>query len=733
MAGLPPRRGKRSSAFWLLVCVLGANPPASSAGAAEPVAVSAPQQPPAAIAAARERIASLRAEIARHDALYFQQAAPEISDFDYDQLKLELAGLERNFPELAGPATAAAIGDDRTGRFPLRRHREPMRSLDKTYAETGVREFHRGLAAQLGATELECVVEPKVDGVAINVTYERGAFVSAVTRGNGREGDDVTANVHAIAALPHELRAIAPDGSTTALPDLIELRGEIFLPLAMFERINRERLAVGEPPFAHPRNLAAGSLQRLDPQEVAERGLALVIHGWGACEPAALAPRTQHEFQQRLAAWGLPALDRQWRARGADEIWRAVQACRQARAQLAYAIDGAVVKLDPVAQQQLVGATDAAPHWAIAFKFPPERIETRLRAITLQVGRTGLITPVAELEPVNISGSTVERATLHNRATIERLDLRIGDFVVLEKAGEIIPAIVAVNTARRAPEAPPFAFPTVCPGCGSELAQANGEAAMRCRNRACPAQVRRRLEHFASAAGVQIDGLGPATIDALVARGFVQDVPDIYRLGRGDLLAPGRGAEKTADRLLAAIEQSKRAELWRFIHGLGITDVGAVTARQLARDFAGLDALANADFSDPQVQQRLDASGIGPATVRALAAHFSEERNRAVCAELLALGVQPAVDSPRPNAQLAGVVFVLTGKLSRFTRDEARTRIEAAGGIVREQVSGKVDYVVAGAAPGEKLEQARALGVTVIDEAELVRLLGESAAAAGPP
>jgi DNA ligase (NAD+) len=661
-------------------------------------------------AGALTRIETLRREIARHDALYFQQAAPEISDFEYDGLKRELRELERAFPTAAAGASRAAIGDDRTGRFPTWRHGVPMLSLDKTYAEAELRGFHDRLAARVGRADLVYVVEPKFDGLAVSVTFEHGRLVRAVTRGNGVEGEDITANVRTIRALPAALR---PDG--TRMPEFVELRGEIFLPIAEFERINREREAAGETPFAHPRNLAAGTVKQLDPAVVAERRLAIVFYGWGAWEPGATRPVTQREFLERVRAWGLPGVAPVAVARGPDELGRSVVAFGRTRRDLAYPTDGAVVKLDDVALQTAAGISDQAPRWALAYKFAPERAETVLRAITLQVGRSGVLTPVAELAPVVLGGTTVARATLHNRDEIARRDLRIGDTVYVEKAGEIIPAIVGVNLTLRPADSRPFVFPGTCPACGS--AAVEDGAAVRCPNAACPAQVRRRVQHFASEGAVNIAGLGPAAIDALVERGCVKSVADLYRLRSDDLAAAGLGSGRNAERLLAAIERSKRAELWRIVVGLGIPQVGPAAARTLARRHGSLPALAAARFDD------LTTAGIAPATAQAVAAHFADAANREVVAALLTAGVQPTVAGGAPGGRLAGKVFVLTGTLPGLTREQATARIEAVGGRVSGSVSRNTDYVVVGAEPGAKLAQARTFGVKIIDEAALSRLL----------
>ncbi len=494
---------------------------------------------------------------------------------------------------------------------------------------------------QLGRGELDYVVEPKFDGLAISVTYEKGKLVRAVTRGNGTEGDDVTANAHTIRSLPAVLRAVTPEGAANPVPEVVELRGEIFLPYAEFARINRERDSAGETPFAHPRNLAAGTLKQLDARETARRRLAIVFYGHGAWEPAATRPDSQQALLQQLRAWGLPTVETPRMVKGADAMWQAVRALGRERAGFAFPTDGAVVKLNSAVLQELVGATAQAPLWAMAYKFVPERAETRLRAITLQVGRTGVLTPVAELVPVRLGGSTVTRASLYNRDEIARRDIRVGDFVSIEKAGEIIPAIASVNLARRAKDVVPFAFPAACPVCRTALVQAAGEVAVRCPNYGCPAQVKRRVEHFASKSCVDISGLGPAMVDKLVEKGWVKNVDDLYRLRREDLLTLGSGGEKPADRLLAAIERSKHVELWRVIAGLGIPGVGMVTSRELARHFGSLESLARINREDAPRNDGPADTGIGETTARAIDTFFARTENQAVVTDLLALGMRP--------------------------------------------------------------------------------------------
>ncbi len=675
------------------------------------------------LAEASERVARLRAEIERHDARYYREAMPEITDAEYDRLKRELASLEAQFPELASTASPTEqVGDDRTEGFVTYRHRERMMSLDNTYSEEELREFHARLVKLLGREALRYVVEPKVDGLAVSLTYERGRLMRAVTRGNGIEGDDITANVRTIRSLPETL-AVLPD---RAMPEVIEIRGEIYMTLAEFERINRQREEAGEPLYANPRNLAAGTIKQLDPREVAARKLEIVLYGIGYAEPAQVLPVTQAGYHELVKAWGLPTVEKYWTADGIDAVWAAVLELDRMRDRFAYATDGAVVKLDAIPWQREAGATSKSPRWAMAYKFAAEQAETELLAITIQVGRTGVLTPVAELAPVQLAGTTVSRATLHNRDEIARKDIRVGDFVRVEKAGEIIPAVVSVNTARRRPQCTPYAFPETCPVCGTGVVQLEGEVALRCPNYECPVQVQRRVQHFASKACVDIDGLGTAMVEALVNKGWVRSIPDLYRLRRDQLLTLGKNVEKSTGNLLAAIETSKHAELWRFVHGLGIPHVGAAAAKDLAKVFGSLEALAEAKFDDFIGEKKTSRiEGIGETMALAIIDHFNDPRNRTLIAELASLGVAPtapAAGGPKGTA-LAGKTFVLTGTLPTLTREAAAAMIEAEGGKVSGSVSKKTHYVLAGEEAGSKLEKAKSLGVPVIDEAEFRRML----------
>lgn len=675
-------------------------------------------------AEAQQRIVELRGAVARHDELYHRRAQPEITDFDYDRLKQELAGLEKRFPAAAAAAGAdsptARVGDDRAEGFARVKHRQAMTTLDNTYDETELREFHARLVKALGSEELTYTVEPKIDGVAVSLTFERGRLTRAVTRGDGEEGDDVTANVRTIRGLPHALVGANP-------PDVIEIRGEIFLRGEEFRRINQLQEEAGEPAYANPRNLAAGTLKQLDSKLVASRRLEIVLYGLGYCEPAVVA--SQSAYHAALAAWKLPVVDQFWTVQGIDAVWARIQLLDELRRGLPYGTDGAVVKLDAFDQQRKMGyrgmgadgraeaARKLSPRWACAYKFAPDRAETRVRDITIQVGRTGALTPVAELEPVLLAGTTVKRATLHNADEIARKDVRVGDAVLVEKAGEIIPAVVAVLLEKRPASSVPYAFPRACPVCHTAVTRAEGEVVWRCPNPRCPEKVRRRIEHFASKGGVDIEGLGEEMVALLLEKNLIRGVPDIFRLQVADLLPLKKSGEIWARNLIAGIDARRGADLWRVIHGLGIPQVGAAAAKDLARTFRSLEALLTA--SDDAL---LRVEGFGEKTAAAVRGWFAEPANRELVRELQAAGLQPTPPAAASSA-LAGKTFVITGTLPTLSREEATAKIEAAGGKVSGSVSKKTHYLLAGEEAGSKLEKAKAMGVPVIDEAEFLGLV----------
>ncbi len=672
------------------------------------------------------RIVELRATVAHHDELYYRRATPEISDFDYDRLKAELAGLEKLFPEVAravGPDTPTArVGDDRAEGFARVKHRQAMTTLDNTYDEAELREFHARLVKALGVEDLAYTVEPKIDGVAVSLTFEQGRLTRAVTRGDGEEGDDVIANVRTLAGLPHRLAG-------ASVPDVIEIRGEIFLREEEFRRINQVQEEAGEAPYANPRNLAAGTLKQLDARLVASRRLEIVLYGMGICEPPVADSQTAYHAQ--LKAWGLPGVEQIRTVRGADAVWAAIQELDTLRRGFAYGTDGAVVKLDSFEQQrhpkigfrgmaadgQAEAARKLSPRWACAYKFAPDRAETRVRAITIQVGRTGALTPVAELEPVLLAGTTVKRATLHNADEIARKDVRVGDAVLVEKAGEIIPAVVSVLVEKRPADSLPYAFPRECPVCRSVAVRGEGGVVWRCPNPHCPEKVRRRIEHFASKGGVDIEGLGEEVVALLLEKGLIKTIADIFRVKIEALLPLKKSGEVWASNLIAGIAARRGADLWRVINGLGIPQVGAAAAKDLARTFRSLDALAAAPEAD---LVRID--GFGEKTAAAVRVWFADAANGELVRDLQAAGVAPTPPVATAST-LAGKVFVLTGTLPTLSREEATAKIEAAGGKISGSVSKKTHYVLAGEEAGSKLEKARSLGVPVIDEAEFVRMI----------
>ncbi len=665
----------------------------------------------------QNRIEELRREIAGHDALYYKDADPEITDFEYDQLKDELASLELAYPELAlVDSPSGRVGDDRLEGFETYVHRAPMLSLDNTYSKEEFFTFVERVEKGLERDGLRLVVEPKLDGVAVSVTYEKGVMVRAVTRGNGVQGDDITANALLIKDLPQRLAG-------TGHPDVIEIRGEIFMRNEEFDRINEEQRSLGQPEYKNPRNLAAGTVKLLDRSIVKRRALDVVLYGLGDCVP--LMFESQSAFHEKLREWGAPIVQNLWHVEGANEAWTAIEELDGLRSNFAYPTDGAVIKLDRLSDQDVLGATSKAPRWAIAYKFAAEQAETLLRSITIQVGRTGVLTPVAELEPVQLAGTTVSRATLHNEEEMARKDVRIGDTVVVEKAGEIIPAVVRVILEKRPEGSEAFVFPKECPSCGAATSKVEGEVAVRCLNLECAAQVKGRLEHYVSRQCMDIDGLGEAVVEQLVDRKMVSTLSDVYRLSFEDLIGLEKFAEKSARNLIAAIEASKGADLWRLLHGLGIPQVGATAAKDLAKSFGSVEELIKAD------EERLvSIDGIGAKTALGIIAYFENAGNREVVDALFTLGMSPLAPEvlKAEDAVLGGKVFVITGTLPTMKRDEAKVLIESRGGKVSGSVSKKTDYLLAGEAAGSKLVKAESLGVAVITEGDLVGMLGKDQA-----
>jgi DNA ligase (NAD+) len=671
----------------------------------------------------REQITRLRQEIQRHEELYRKKHAPEISDFEFDKLVDHLADLERQFPNEAGPDLG--IGDDKSEGFQQADHRAPMLSLDNTYDEADFRAFGERLYKALGGSGLEFIVEPKVDGVAVSLTFEKGRFVRAVTRGNGTRGDDVTANISLIREIPPTIQGA---------PEFLEVRGEIYMELAEFQRLNQLREAAGEPLYANPRNLAAGTVKLLDAEEAKRRQLSIVCYGLGACEPAN-AFASLKEFKQKLAAWGFPIRDDIAVQQGVDAAWQAIQQLDLLRRDLPFPTDGAVVKVNRLEDQRRAGTTSKFPHWAVAFKFPPDQAETILRSISMQVGRTGAITPVAELDPVLLAGSTVARATLHNADEIARKDIREGDTVRIQKAGEIIPQVLSVVVAKRPADSQPFNFEARLKELGLDAARVGDEAAYKLRAPSRDMKIR-RLVHFACKQCLDIDGLGDAVAEQLIDLTFVDAPVDAFKLNRGEWMMLEGFKEKSVDNMQAGLEQAKQRELWRAIHALGIPNVGMQTAKDLARHFKSMDVLEavkreqlltflrfNKNTGEPVYESVI--SGVGVEVSESILSFFSDPNHRDWVQAMRVAGLNLVEAASRTAVTgIADKTFVLTGTLPSLGRDEARDMIEKAGGKVSGSVSKKTDYVVAGEEAGSKLTKAQELGVTILDEAGLRALLG---------
>ncbi len=663
-----------------------------------------------------ERIAELRAQIRHHEERYYVLNDPEISDAEFDALLEELEALEREHPDLVTPdSPTQRVGGRPVEGFETVEHPVPMLSLDNAYSEDEVRAFDERVRRGLGApgAALAYVTELKIDGLSISLVYENGVLVRGVTRGDGQRGEDVTSNVRTVRAIPLQLRE--------AVAGRIEVRGEVYLPRQAFERANREREARGEPIFANPRNAAAGAIRNLDPRQVARRGLSSFVYQLLG-EPA-LVPDRHSATLDRLRALGLP-VEPHWRlCHGVDEVLAYCAEWREARRSLPFDTDGVVIKLDELALRRRLGATSKFPRWAIAFKFPAEQATTLLHRIEVNVGRTGAVTPYAVLEPIRVSGSTISLATLHNEQEIARRDIREGDTVLVEKGGDVIPKVVKPILAKRPPDSQPWRMPTVCPACGSALHKPEGEVVWRCINSACPARLRRGLEHFASRRAMDIEGLGEALIEQVVSTGLVRDFADLYHLDVESLAALERMGKKSAQNLVGQIDRSRSNEPWRLLYGLGIRHVGERAAQLLMAAFGSIEAVGRATVDELQA-----VNEIGPVVARSVREYFDEPRNQDLLRRLREAGVR--TEAPRPPGgaealgQLTGKTFVLTGTLSSMSRDEATAAIEALGGKVTGSVSKKTSWLVVGADAGSKLEKARALGVPTLDEAAFLELVG---------
>jgi DNA ligase (NAD+) len=739
---------------------------------------------------ARQRILELCSELNRHNRLYYLEATPEISDYDYDLLLKELESLERQFPQWAQPdSPTQRVGGAPLEGFEQLTHSPPMMSIDNTYSHDEVRDFHASLKRLLPGESWNYVVEPKIDGVAFCLRYRNGILEQAGTRGNGVTGDDITVNIRTIRTIPLRI--------PTELP-FLEVRGEVFMPREGFQKLVDAQVEAGQPPFKNPRNATAGSLKQLDPRVVAQRPLDAIIYAHGDVDGS--LPSTHAECLDLFASLGLHTAPHVWVCESIEEVIDAINELDQLRHSLPFDTDGAVIKVNQRSLHSRFGATAKSPRWLKAFKYPPEQVETTIRDITIQVGRTGVLTPVAELETVHVSGSDVSRATLHNAEEIARKDVRVGDRVVIEKAGEIIPAVIRVLTEKRGPQSIPFTPPATCPACGDPVSQREGEVALRCENLLCPAQAVRRLDHFAARTALDIEGVGGVVAEKLVDAGLVNDPLDLYSLTRrqlahlniGTASDPRLFGEKHADRVLKALERSRQAPLADWLFAIGISRIGKTIAAQIGTLYETLSDLASpgplqtltelldaidvaralnpraranagksADEKD-QLARALDeqnntieslaetllplglirtkegasgsiseyvTNGVGPDAARGIIAFFASSQGERFLSRMRELGITPrgTQAASDSNNPFFGKTVVLTGSLTTLTRDAATDLLRQAGAKVAGSVSAKTDLVVAGANAGSKQAKAEALGIPIISEQELVETLATPA------
>jgi DNA ligase (NAD+) len=666
----------------------------------------------------RRQIEQLRSHINRHNRLYYVEARPEISDREFDELLKKLEQLEKQHPELITPdSPTQRIGGEPIGGFVTVTHAVAMMSIDNTYTQADLREFDRRVSRGLSGEPYAYMADPKVDGVAVSLRYENARLVLAATRGDGRTGDDITVNARTIRAIPLLLEG-------DDVPEVLEVRGEIYWPKKEFNACNARRKELGEEPFANPRNGAAGTLKQLDPRVVAERSLSFVVHGLG--EVSKMPGATSSEVMEHLSRWGLPVLRDRKLCANIDQVWQFIEDFQPRRHLLAYEVDGVVVKVDSLDQRRRLGATSKYPRWAIAYKYAAEQAQSLLHTVDFQVGRLGTITPVAHLEPVQLAGTTVSRASLHNFDQIERLNVRVGDTVLVEKAGEIIPQVVAVVMEKRPADARPIAPPKHCPVCKGPTARDEGGVYLRCVNPECGAQLRERLRFFAARNQMDIAHLGPALIDQLVDVGKVRHFADLYTLKLEDLLALERMAEKSARNVVESIAASKDRPLSRLLAGLGIRHVGGRAAEVLAGHYGTIDKLAAASE-----EELCEVPEIGPVIAASIRQFFTSPAGQEAIKRLKEVGVRldepaaaPGTAKTAAGGPLAGKTVVVTGTLETFSRTGAEQAIKDAGGRVTSSVSSNTSFVVAGADPGSKLDKARALGVEVIDEAQFRKRLG---------
>lgn len=662
---------------------------------------------------AQEQIIKLRLELQRHNHSYYLLDAPEISDAEYDAMFRELQSLETRYPKLlTADSPTQRVGGSIAEKFSSVQHRLPMLSLENAVDEPEILEFDKRIKKLLALPpehELDYICEPKMDGLAVELVYKNGILSVASTRGDGTTGEDVTNNIRTIHSIPDKLAGVS-------IPELAEFRGEVYLPLPEFQKLNQTREDNGEPAFANPRNAAAGSLRQLDPKITAARPLSFFCYAPGVLEHITLP--NQWTFLELAKEWGLPVNPLTRQVKGIGDAVSYYLNLQEQRESLPYEIDGVVIKVDNSELQRELGEKSRSPRWAIACKFPPRQATTVVQDILPSVGRTGVITPVAQLKPVEISGVTVSRATLHNWDEIEAKDIRIGDTVVIERAGDVIPAVVRVITECRTGEERYFSPPAYCPQCGSPVVKIADEVAYRCMGLACPPQFRESIKHFASRNAMDIDGLGDKIIQQLHQNSLVRTISDLYTLKSEDLLKLERMGEKLASNLISAINNSKQCELNRFIFALGIRHVGERTAKILAQSYGSLEAIQNTTL-----EELTTIRDIGETVAQSIVSFFANKENSAVISNMLQAGVTPTISNKQIGGRFVGKTFVFTGTLNRFSRTEAEKRVELEGGSTVGSVSRKTDYVVAGAEAGSKKDKAVQLGIPVLTEDDFLALI----------
>ncbi len=662
--------------------------------------------------AIKKRIEKLREEIEYHNYRYYILDQPEITDAEYDRLMRELEKLEEQYSELRSPnSPTQRVGASPLEEFEIVRHTLPMLSLANAFDESEAKDFDKRVKKFLGTSEeIPYVAEPKFDGLAIELVYERGQFVVGSTRGDGVNGENITQNLRTIKTLPLQLiqREIP-------VPERLEVRGEVIMQLKRFKELNRKREERGEPPFANPRNAAAGSVRQLDPKITAERPLEIYFYALG--EVRGWTFKTQWEVLKTLPKWGLRTNPHGRKCKNIEEVLDYYHEMNEKRETFPYEIDGTVIKVNSFDLQTRLGEIARSPRWSLAFKFEPKQETTKIKDIKPQVGRTGALTPVAMMEPVRIGGVEVSRATLHNQDEIDRLDVRIGDTVVIQRAGDVIPEVVQVITSKRTGTEKKFKIPSKCPVCGAEVIKE--EAIHRCIGLDCPAQLKGRIKHFASKRAMDIEGLGVKLIDQLVDKGLVKDVGDIYYIKKEQLIALERMADKSAQNIIEAIEKSKIKPLSKFLYALGIRNAGETTAEDLARHFPRLE-----DFFHLSEEDLMEVQGIGPEVAASVHQFFGDKKNRESIDRLKKAGVKVIEPKAKEKGKLSGKTFVFTGTLKTFGRDEARTLVESMGATTASTVSKKVDFVVVGEDPGSKFDKAKELRIKTLTEEEFKKMIG---------